>query len=56
MTVAQLIATFRQLELEHPHTSNLPVVIVPHGFSTQELERVHLSVHEDRVVLEGERK
>ena len=57
MTIGQLIQQLRHLVLEHPHAADVPIVIHPHGFThSQELESVHLNLHQTRVVLEAERK
>ncbi len=55
MTIGDLIKQLRQLVLEHPHATDLPIVIHPHGFThSQQLERVHLNLHQTKVILEAD--
>lgn len=56
MTLAQHIQQLRQLVLEHPQASNLPIVLVPHGqHHRQEIETLHMSIREDSVEIEAQR-
>ncbi len=56
MTVAQLINQFRQLVIEHPEASNVPVVLQPHGGRRdQPVGHVELNFTGTKVFIESER-
>lgn len=56
MKVRDIIQTFRQLVLEHPHAADLDVEMAPHGHAhRQPIDQIHLNVHETKILLEAKR-